>query len=128
MASSPSFAVTPRVGSVLVSTAETNFASIVNFQTLLTGASTGTRVAEVVCKAAGTTAAGLVRFYVNDGSTNNWFFDEFTIAAATAGNTATATRVSTLYNNLVLPSTAHSLRVTTTIAQPVHVIALGADL
>lgn len=128
MASSPSFAVTPRIGAALVSTAETNFVSIVNFQTLLTGAQTGTRVAEVVCKAAGTTAAGLVRFYVNDGSTNNWFFDEFTIAAATAGNTATATRVSTLYNNLVLPSTAHSLRVTTTIAQPVHVTALGADL
>lgn len=128
MASTPAFAVTPRLGAVLVSTAETNFATITNYATLLTGASAGTRVAEVVCKAAGTTAAGLVRFYVNDGGTSNWLVDEFTIPAATAGNTATASRVSTLYNNLVLPSTSHSLRVTTTIAQPIHVTGYGADL
>lgn len=127
MAANPSFAATPRLSSVLVSTAETNYQTITNFQTLLTGASTGTRVAEVVAKCAGTSAAGIVRMYVFD-STTNFLVDEFTIAAASSGNTAVSTRVSTTYNNLILPNTSHSLRVTTTIAQPIHVTALAADL
>lgn len=130
MASTPAFAVTPRIGTAILTVAETNYTNLTNFQTLLTGASTGSRVAEVVAKAAGTTAAGIVRLYVHDApTTTNVLIDEYTIAAAAgAGNTTVSTRVSTLYNNLVLPSTAHSLRVTTTIAQPIHVSAYGADL
>lgn len=128
MATSPAFAVTPRIGAVLISTAETNFITISNYGELLTGAASGTRVSEVVCKAGGTSAAGIVRLYIHDG-TANWFVDEFTIsAAAGAGNTAQTTRVSNTYNNMILPGSGHKLRVTTTIAQPIHVTAYGADL
>jgi hypothetical protein len=38
------------------------------------------------------------------------------------------TRVSTTYNNLILPSASWSVRVTTSVAQATHVTALGADL
>lgn len=128
MAADPVFAVTPRIGAVVISTAETNFTTITNFGELLTGSSTGTKVQEIVCKAGGTSAAGIVRLYVHDGTTH-FFVDEFTIsAAAGAGNTTQTTRVSASYNNLVLPGSGHRLRVTTTIAQPIHVTAYGADL
>jgi hypothetical protein len=127
MATNPSFAATPRIATAIVSTAETNYQTITNFQTLISGASTGTRVAEVVCKAAGTSAVGIIRLYSFD-SVTNILVDEVTISAAASGNTVASTRVSTTYNNWILPNTAHSIRVTTTIAQPIHVTAFGADL
>jgi hypothetical protein len=127
MATTPNFAATPRIATAIVSTAETNYQTITNFQTLISGASTGTRVAEVVCKAAGTSAAGIIRLY-NYDSVTNILVDEVTISAAASGNTVASTRISTTYNNWILPNTAHSIRVTTTIAQPIHVTAFGADL
>jgi hypothetical protein len=127
MAISPSFAATPRIGNVSISTAESSYTSPTNFGTLIIGASTGTRIAEVVVKNAATSAAAIVRLFLHDGSTY-YLFDEYTIAAATGSNTVQQTRVSTQYNNLILPSSSWSLRVTTSVAQATHVTALGADL
>jgi hypothetical protein len=127
MAISPSFAATPRIGNVSIATAEASYTSPTNFGTLITGASTGTRIAEVVVKNAATSAAAIVRLFLHDGSTY-YLFDEYTIAAATGSATVQQTRVSTQYNNLILPSSSWSLRVTTSVAQATHVTALGADL
>lgn len=127
MATSPSFAVTPRIGTVSIATADTSYTAPTNVGTLLTGAATGTRVAEVVVKCAATSVAAIVRIFLYDGTTY-WLFDEVTVTAASASNTVQTLRVSTLYNNLVLPSASWSLRVTTSISQAVHVTALGADL
>jgi hypothetical protein len=127
MAISPSFAATPRIGNVSIATAEGSYTSPTNFGTLITGASTGTRIAEVVVKNAATSAAAIVRLFLHDGSTY-YLFDEYTIAAATGSSTVQQTRVSTQYNNLILPSSSWTLRVTTSVAQATHVTALGADL
>ena len=127
MAASPVFAVTPRIGSVSIATAEASYTSPTNVGTLITGASTGTRVAEIVVKCAATSAAAIVRIFLYDGTTY-WHFDEVTIAAATGSSTVQQTRVSTTYNNLILPSASWSVRVTTSISQVTHVTALGADL
>jgi hypothetical protein len=127
MAISPSFAATPRIGNVSIATAESSYTSPTNFGTLITGASTGTRIAEVVVKNAATSAAAIVRLFLHDGSTY-YLFDEYTIAAATGSSTVQQTRVSTQYNNLILPSSSWTLRVTTSVAQATHVTALGADL
>jgi hypothetical protein len=127
MAISPSFAATPRIGNVSIATAEASYTSPTNFGTLITGASTGTRIAEVVVKNAATSAAAIVRLFLHDGSTY-YLFDEYTIAAATGSSTVQQTRVSTQYNNLILPSSSWTLRVTTSVAQTTHVTALGADL
>jgi hypothetical protein len=127
MAISPSFAATPRIGNVSIATAEASYTSPTNFGTLITGASTGTRIAEVVVKNAATSAAAIVRLFLHDGSTY-YLFDEYTIAAATGSTTVQQTRVSTQYNNLILPSSSWTLRVTTSVAQTTHVTALGADL
>ena len=127
MAAEPAFAVTPRIGSVAISTAETSLTAPTSFGTLITGVAAGTRVAEIVVKCAATSSAALVRVFLHDG-TNYFLFDEITVPAATSSNTAATTRASSPYSNLVLPSASWSVRVTTTIAQATHVTALAADL
>jgi hypothetical protein len=127
MATSPAFAVTPRIGAVSIATADSSYTAPSNVGTLITGASTGTRIAEIVVKNAATSSAAIVRIFLYDGSTY-WLFDEITVAAATGSSTVQQTRVSTTYNNLILPSASWSVRVTTSIAQTTHVTAIGADL
>jgi hypothetical protein len=127
MATDPAFAVTPRIGAVSISTAETSLTAPTNVGTLITSVAAGTRIAEIVVKCAATSAASIVRVFLYDGTTY-FLFDEIVIAAATSSNTGATTRVSTLYLNLVLPNASWSVRVTTSIAQATHVAALGADL
>jgi hypothetical protein len=127
MATSPVFAVTPRISSVSIATAEASYTAPTSFGTLITGASTGTRISEIVVKCAATSAAAIVRIFLYDGTTY-FLFDEITVAAATGSATVQQTRVSNTYNNLILPSASYSVRVTTSVAQVTHVIALGADL
>lgn len=127
MAADPVFAVTPRISSVSIATADSSYTAPTNVGTLITGASTGTRVAEIVVKCAATSAAAIVRVFLYDGTTY-WLFDEITVAAATGSATVQQTRVSNTYNNLILPSASWSVRVTTSVSQATHVTALGADL
>lgn len=127
MATSPSFAVTPRIGMAQVSTANTNRDGTGTVVTVLIGASTGTRIAEVVVQSVVTTTAGMVRLFLTNGVTTR-LFDEISIAAATPSASVKATRISTTYNNLVLPDSTWSLIASTHNAEASNVIALGADL
>jgi hypothetical protein len=129
MASSPSFAVTPRIGSASVATADSSYTSPTNFATILTGASTGTRIAEVICKIAitSTSTAAVVRLFLHDG-TSYFLLDEIVLASAVASTSVASTRVSALYANLILPNASWSLRATTSVSQATYVTALGADL
>lgn len=127
MATSPAFAATPRLAAVNVATANTNRDGTGTVATLITGASTGTRVAEIVVQARVTTTAGMVRVFLYDGTTYR-FFDEIAIAAATVGANTKATRVSTTYSNLILPSASWSIVVSTHNAESIDVTALAADL
>lgn len=127
MATSPVFAVTPRVGAVSIATADSSYTAPTNVGTLITGVAAGTRISEIVVKCAATSSAAIVRIFLYDGSTY-WLFDEVTVAAATGSATVQQTRVSTIYNNLILPSASWSIRVTTSVSQATHVTALGADL
>jgi hypothetical protein len=127
MAADPAFAVTPRIASVNIATANTNRDGTGTVATLITGAATGTRIAEIVVQARVTTTAGMVRIFLHDGSTF-FFLDEVSVAAATVSASVKGTRVSTLYTNLVLPSASWSVRVSTHNAESIDVTALGADL
>lgn len=127
MASSPVFATTPRIGAVSIATADSSYTAPTNVGTLITGVAAGTRISEIVVKCAATSSAAIVRIFLYDGSAY-WLFDEITIAAATGSATVQQTRVSSVYNNLILPSASWSIRVTTSVSQTTHVTALGADL
>jgi hypothetical protein len=127
MATSPAFAATPRLASVNIATANTNRDGSGTVATLITGASTGTRIAEIVIKARVATTAGQVRVFLYDGTTH-YAFDEIAVAAASVSASVQGTRVSTTYNNLILPSASWSVRVSTNNAESIDVTALGADL
>lgn len=126
MAVSPQFAVTPRLAVVQASTANTATDGTGTLVTVITAASTGTKIYEVVIDAAGNTTAGMVRLFINDG-TNSRLFDEFNISAITASSTVGTFRTSKTYSNLVLPS-GYSLRASTHNAETFNVYAFGADL
>jgi hypothetical protein len=127
MASNPVFAVTPRIGAVSVATADASYTAPTNVGTLIAGVASGTKINEIVVKSAATSAAAIVRIFLYDGTTY-WCLDEISVAAATGSATVQQTRVSTTYNNLILPSASWSVRVTTSVAQATHVTAFGADL
>lgn len=127
MALEPQFAVTPRIANVNIATANANRDGTGTVATLITGAATGTRIAEIVIKARVTTTAGQVRVFLHDG-TNFFFFDEINVAGATVSATVQSARVSTSYTNLVLPNASWSVRVSTHNAESIDVTALGADL
>lgn len=128
MALSPAFAVTPRIGVAQLSVANANRDGVTGtYGTVITAGNSGTRIAEIAVQATGTTTAGMVRLFTNDG-TNNRMFDEISIAAvATPGASTKATRISTTYTNLVIPS-GWSLRASTHNGEVMNVFALGADL
>lgn len=128
MAANPAFAVTPRVGMVQLSVANTNRdGSTGTYGTVITAGNSGTRISEIVVQATGTTTAGMIRVFTNDG-TNKRMFDEISVAAvASPGASTKATRSSTTYNNLVMPS-GWSLIASTHNGEVINVCALGADL
>jgi hypothetical protein len=128
MAANPAFAVTPRCEAVSIgATANTARDGSGTTVVLIQGVTSGTRVAEVIVQATTTTTAGMVRLFINDGTTSR-MFDEVSVAAATVSATTKGTRVSTLYSNLVLANASQSLRVSTHNADGMVVTALGADL
>lgn len=127
MAAEPAFAVTPRLASVSVATQDTSLTAPTSAGVLLSGVAAGTRVAEIVAKVASGFAACVVRVFLFDGTTH-YLFDEMVFAAAASSNTAASGRVRVVYDNLILPSASWSIRVTTSVAQTVHVTALAADL
>ena len=85
MATSPSFIGTAAIGSVNVATANTAIDGSGTITTLLTGASTGTRVLEVVAQCAASSAAARVNLFLTVDSGTTWrLFDQIAIAAARA--------------------------------------------
>lgn len=129
MAANPSFIGTPRYEHVNVATANTAIDGTGTITTLITGASTGTRVLEINTQCAATSAAALVNLFITTNGGTTWrLFDQITITAATVGNTVKANRNLATYANLVLPNTSTSIGVTTTISQSTNVIAMGGDL
>ncbi len=130
MASTPSFAATPKLGAGLVpATLDTSLTAPTNVTTIVTGAASGTKVEELVFQAVGTTVASVVNVFVYDATTYH-LIDQVLVSAVTSSTTALAFRARKQYQNLLLPSTSHSIRVTNTVAgnqSMVKVSAFGAD-
>lgn len=120
MASAPQFASTPNLGSALLGSAETDLQTPTTTSTIITAASTGTLVAEIVIQASksaslvATTVAGLVYVFLHDG-TNYRLYDTIAVTAITASATAAPFRASRTYPNLTLKS-GWSLRASQSIA------------
>lgn len=126
MAVAPQFASTPKIGIGVISTSNNNFDGTGTVVTVMSAGSSGTKVNEIAVQAAGTVTAGVVRIFINNGTTN-FLFDEFQITATMPSSSVTAYRSYKAYENLVLP-TGYSIRASTSNSESFNVIALGADL
>lgn len=130
MAQKPGFAATPRQGQATIATAETGLVTPTNVGTVFTAGASGSRVERLRAVGAATTAAGLVNVFLHDGS-NYRLIRSIVVAVAVPSATVPAwgsdgSGMITFEGGLMLPS-GWSLRVTTTIAQTIHVTADGAD-
>lgn len=132
MATSPAFTATARIGRGSVTTGSSNIRSGAgtNYVDVITGASTGTRINEIVIKSTGQPADSVLGLLIYDG-TNTYSFDEIDLGAPAAGsNTVTAYRTTVFYTNLVLPSTSYKLQAAVSVTPTsgnIEVIALGGD-
>lgn len=126
----PIFILTPKVGMVRISTANTNRDGSGTLGDVLTGGSFGTRVDRIHVRATGTTTAGMVRIFISDGS-NIRFWDEISVSAITPSATvqvfeATLITPDSASPLLVLP-TGYVLKAGTHNAETFDVMALGGD-
>lgn len=106
MANIPVFIATPKSWLGLVSAANTNRDGTGTLVSLVTGAALGTRIDQIRVTALATTTAGMVRFFVYDGTnTRPWMelaVDAITVSASDEAFTGELVRLDTL-PLLVLP-------------------------
>ena len=129
MATSPSFASTPKTAIAQVSTANTARDGTGTIATVYTAGSSGSVVYKVRVIATGTTTANVVRLFINDG-TNTRLLEELMVPALTpsTSNHVFATEVTFPVTAPVFLPSGYSLRASTNNAETYNVFAFGADI
>jgi hypothetical protein len=132
MAANAQYAATPRVGSALLTTADTSLTAPSTVGTVVTAGSSGTRIDYIDIQGVATTVAGIINLFLFDG-TNYILWNQVPVIAVTSGTTAVAFQALLSSNSnanlmpLTLP-TGWSLRATTSTAQTgIRVTAYGGD-
>jgi len=125
--STPIFTITPVAGIGQITTANTlRDGSGSNFVTIKTAGSFGTRIEYIRVVATGTVTTGVVRLWINDGSTN-FLWKELLVTATTPSTSVEVFTVEYIPTKaLVLPS-GYSLKATTHNTETFNVIAHGGD-
>lgn len=127
---SPVFSLTPQCAMVLTSAANTDRVGGGTIYTVLTGATNGSRVERVTATATVTTAAGVLRFYIVDGSGTIRLVKEFATSAVTPSGTVIAAAQEWVRTDglplCVLPAT-YVLKVGLSNAEAWAVVAYAGD-
>jgi hypothetical protein len=126
---SPIFTLTPHIGMVAISTANTNRDGSGTLGSVITGTTNGTHVSRITVQATASTTAGFVRLYIFDGGSVTELWKEIAITAATPSGTVAAfayTLTLTGETALVLPN-GYILKASTHNAEAFNVIAEGGD-
>lgn len=132
MATQAQYAATPKLGSALLTTADTSLTAPATVGTVFTAGTSGSRIDYIEIQAVATTIAGMVNLFVYDGATYI-LWQQIPIVAVTASTTSQAfvANLSSNGNANVMPlniPTGYSLRATTSVAQTgIRVIAYGGD-
>jgi hypothetical protein len=126
----PIFVITPHIGLVRISTANTNRDGTGTLGDVFTGTTNGSRIDRITMTATATTTAGMLRFFIFDG-TNTRAWQEVQVTAITPSGTVKAFTYTIVSDSptiplLVLPST-WVLRVGTVAAETFDVTAFGGD-
>lgn len=132
MATTAQYAATPKIGSALLTTADTSLTAPTTVGTVFTAGSSGSRIDYIDIQGVATTTACLVNLFIYDGSTY-FLYTQVPVQAVTSSTTAPAfnATISSNGNANILPinlPTGYSLRATVSITQTgVRVIAQGGD-
>jgi hypothetical protein len=132
MTTSAQYASIPKVGSALLTTADTSLTAPSTVGTVFTAGSSGSRIDYIAIQGVATTIAGLINLFIYDGTTY-FLWQQIPVQAVTSSTTAPAFTaiLSSNSNANIMPlniPTGYSLRATTTTAQTgVRVIAYGGD-
>jgi hypothetical protein len=132
MSTSAQYASTPRIGSALLTTADTSLTAPSTVGTVFTAGASGSRIDYIDVQGVATTTAGLVNLFIYDGSTY-FLYTQVPILAITSSTTVPAfsTAISSNANPTILPinlPTGYSLRATVSVTQTgVRVTASGGD-
>lgn len=132
MSTSAQYASIPKVGSALLTTADTSLTAPSTVGTVLTAGTSGSRIDYIELQGVASTSAGLINLFIHDG-TSYFLWQQVPVQAVTSSTTAPAWSVSLSSNNnanimpLSIP-TGYSLRATASVSQTgVRVIAYGGD-
>jgi hypothetical protein len=132
MSTSAQYASTPKVGSALLTTADTSLTAPTTVGTVLTAAASGTRIDYIEIQGVATTVAGLINLFIYDGTTY-FLWQQVPVIAVTSSTTVPAWSavLSSNSNANVMPltiPTGYSLRATTSVTQTgIRVNAYGGD-
>lgn len=132
MATAAQYAATPKVGSALLTTADTSLTAPTTVGTVFTAGSSGSRIDYIDIQGVATTTASIVNLFIYDGTTY-FLWQQVPVIAVTSSTTAVAFNagLSSNANANVMPlciPTGYSLRATVTVTQSgIRVIAYGGD-
>jgi hypothetical protein len=118
---------TPKTFQGALSAANTNRDGSGTTATLVTGGSLGTRIDRIKTIAAGTVTAGVVRFYLSDG-TNTRLFKERLVAATTPSTTVAVFEDEITFADALIIPTGWTLKASTHNAEAFNLFAHGGDI
>ncbi|MES2030826.1 MAG: hypothetical protein V4477_16725 [Pseudomonadota bacterium] len=127
MSAAPIFVGTPKTFQGALSTANTNRDGSGTITTLVTGGSLGTRIDRIKTIAAGTVTAGVVRFFLSDG-TNTRLFKERLVTAITPSATVAVFEDEITFADALIIPTGWTLKASTHNAEAFNLFAHGGDI
>lgn len=124
MATSAQYASTVRAAAAQVSVANTARNGTGTIVTVFTAGANGSRIDDISIDATGTVTAGVVRLFINDGTTS-YLFQEILVTATTPSTTVAVWNTTLLNQAIIIPS-GWSLRASTNNAETFNIIVTRA--
>jgi hypothetical protein len=118
--------LTANTGMALLNTANPNLDGAGNIQTVLIGASNGTKIKNVTIQGSGSCTRGMIRFYLSDNSTFTRIIDEVDVPARQ--QTGTQDCWSITYETEWYLQSGDYLKASTENSESFCVIAEGLDM
>lgn len=129
MSTTPIFTATPRAAIKQISSGNTNRDGSGTLVDIMSAGSSGTRIERVEITARGVTTAGVVRLFLNDGTTS-FLIRELLVTAITPSTSVAVFSVQVSFTSasqmLLLPS-GYTLQASTHNAEAFNVSAFGGD-
>lgn len=125
MATAAQYAATARTAVGQVTTANTARNGTGTIATIFTGGTSGSRIDDISIVATGTTTAGVVRLFLNDGTTS-YLLQEILVTAITPSTTVQVFSFQLLNQAIILASSSWSLRASTNNSETFNILVTRA--